>query len=159
MDDGSTKDIDVTDQWESLNRGEGSDTENTGQGSADSTTGVTDETATKQGDSSKEQPDVSTSEADKGAPSEVDNASTGTTNESPEQSQNKTGDNSTDEASPEGQNKTDTKAPLTLAEADRLYPYGMQIKLPDDINPDQVVSIQQGAEGSGITINLMQKPS
>ncbi len=159
MDDGSTKDIDVTDQWESLSRGEGSDTENTGQGSADSTTGVTDETATKQGDSSKEQPDASTSEADKGAPSEVDNASTGTTNESPEQSQNKTGDNSTDEASPEGQNKTDTKAPLTLAEADRLYPYGMQIKLPDDINPDQVVSIQQGAEGSGITINLMQKPS
>jgi len=172
MDDGSTKELEVTDQWESLDgvEGTGTDTDagkgkgenagtSTGQGSADSTTGVTDETTTKQVDSSKEQPDTSTSDADKDAASEVDNASTGTTNESPAQSQDKSGENSADAASPEGQNNTDTPKQLTEAEADRLYPYGLQISIPDNINPEHIVSIQQGAKGAEITINLMQKPS
>ncbi|WP_145414054.1 hypothetical protein [Paenibacillus xylanexedens] len=145
MDDGSTKELDVTDQWESLDRGEASGTD----------TDTNTDTDTDAGQGSAD----STSDADKDAQSEVGNASSGTTNESPEQSQDKTGENSTDEASPEGQNKTDTKEPLTLVEADRLYPYGMQISIPDNINPEHVVSIQQGAEGSEITINLMQKPS
>lgn len=43
---------------------------------------------------------------------------------------------------------------LTPAEADRLYPYGQQVPVPDEVNPEDIVSVQSGT----MVIQLMPEP-
>ncbi|WP_434749078.1 hypothetical protein [Paenibacillus amylolyticus] len=167
MDDGSTKDIVVTDQWRSLDRGadtavmdgsssgsegsagkENESEADAGQESDASTADITDG-ATQQEDMSAQQSDLNSS-------SQSDDK----THDRPTQTEGNTSDNSSEVTSSEGLSKTDGLRPESLpaTEANRLYPYGMQITLPEDIDPEHVASIEQGATGSKITINLMQEP-
>ena len=92
---------------------------------------------------------------------EAGSASTGVTDESFTQDEGETDKNPSGVASTEGVANTDSSSskPLTVAEVDRLYPYGMQMTLPDSIDPKHVVGIQQGtAEGSELAVELIQEP-
>ncbi|MCM3134813.1 hypothetical protein M3629_18710 [Paenibacillus polysaccharolyticus] len=167
MDDGSAKELGVTDQWTSLDdsgdtataddpslgtagsTGTGNESEaDTSQKSEDSTANMTDR--------AKQQGDTQTNQTDSDSSSTSDDK----TNETPSQNQGNPPDNSSEVNSSEGSTETDSSSPkqLSAADADRLYPYGIQLTLPEEINPERVVSIEQGAAGSEITIILMQEP-
>ena len=145
MDDGSTKEFEVTDQWKSLD--------------LDTNTAATDGSSSgSEGSAGKE----NESEADAGQQSDASPAdiTDGATQQEDASSQ-QSGSNSSKVTPSEGSTETDglRLESLPATEADRLYPYGMQITLPEDIDPEHVASIEQGATGSKITINLMQEPS
>ncbi|WP_342553145.1 hypothetical protein [Paenibacillus sp. FSL R7-0652] len=172
LDDGSMKEFNVTDKWKSLNSGEKSDAANdpssnsegaAGKENGSQTSGKSQGAADSDADSaasgqSDDQQGIDTaSNADQEDQSTAGSLSAGKADKSSTQDQGKTSENLSGDVSQEGQADTVPK-PLTAAEADRLYPYGMQITLPDNIDPKNVVSIQKGAKGSEIAVELMQEP-
>jgi hypothetical protein len=167
MDDGSMKELEVTDQWTSLDHSEDkAATDDVSSGSEGSTgTGNESEADASQKsddstaditDGAKRQGDTSTQQTVSGSSSPSDDK----TNETSSQNQGNTTDASSEVTSSVGPTETESLSPkpLSSTEADRLYPYGMQLTLPENINPEHVVSIEQGAAGSEIKINLMQEP-
>lgn len=168
MDDGSTKEIEVTDQWTSLDHGEDTATPDGSSSGSEGSTGTGNEseadTSHKSDDSTADMTEGAKQQGDtraKQTVSESSSPSDDKTNETSSQNQGNTTDTPSEVTSSEGSTGTDSLStePLSATEADRLYPYGMQLTLPENINPEHVVSIEQGAAGSEITINLIQEPS
>ncbi|MBR2564402.1 MAG: hypothetical protein IKE29_07250 [Paenibacillus sp.] len=151
MDDGSTKDLVVENKWKPLNDGRDMSTGTKEDSASDSEVGAGTENASE--------PDADADQ--ESADPEAGSASTGVTDESLTQDEGETDKNPSGVASTEGVANTDSSSskPLTVAEVDRLYPYGMQMTLPDSIDPKHVVGIQQGtAEGSELAVELIQEP-
>ncbi|WP_222125260.1 GAP1-N2 domain-containing protein [Paenibacillus xylanexedens] len=172
MKDGSTQELDSTGKWESFNRNEERDTQDASdggsgsasEGSADgsSTGNVGNTEQTEDGD---QQADPSTSgnatsdpandaTTDTGTNASSD-AANGDTDQGTEADQ-ATGSTSPDTSVSNEQDATNSSQ-MSIGEADRLYPYGLQIDLPADMDAESVVSVKS-TQGSMTVIQLMPQP-
>ncbi|QKS57442.1 hypothetical protein HUB98_14760 [Paenibacillus barcinonensis] len=183
MDDQSMKELDVTEQWRSLNTEGKSNTTTAPASSPDSSAGNSSESKSGTREGAAGAADASSgSGTDDSVTGETDGAQQSSDASKQQTESSASGKTGTDQGKGEGsadaeagkQGKSGDQVPsggknaagnrgsskpLTAAEADRLYRYGMQLALPKNILPEHVVSIQQGAEGSEIVIDLMQEPS
>ncbi|WP_458124394.1 GAP1-N2 domain-containing protein [Paenibacillus sp. Z3-2] len=149
MKDGSTQELDSTGKWESFNRneepdsqdasdgGSGSASEGSADGSSTGNAGNTEQT--EDGD---QQADPSTSGHATSDP--ATDATTGTDTTSPD-------------TSVSNEQDATTSSQMSIGEADRLYPYGLQIDLPADMDAESIVSVKS-TQGSMTVIQLMPQP-
>lgn len=176
MDDQSMKELDVTDQWQSLNAAGKPETTNdpasssdssasssseSGSGTSEGAAGADTADSTTSGTDGMQQPgDASTQQSDStvSGQSEADQGKGEGSSDAEAGKQGETDNKGSSEGQTAG-GITGSSKPLTAAEAERLYPYGMQIALPETVQPEHVVSIQHEAQGSKIVIDLMPEPS
>lgn len=163
--DGTTQKLNAEGEWESFNRNEepdgegaaGNSTEGTSEGSsADSSTNTADDT--QQSGETEQGADSATTEgttSDPAAGNTGTDTGTGTTTESTDKgtAEGEAGETPSDSSQSTGAGSSSVEN-LTVAEADRLYPYGHQVELPADINLEDIVSVQSGTT----VINLVPEP-
>ncbi|WP_339846967.1 hypothetical protein MKY42_30170 [Paenibacillus sp. FSL W7-1088] len=163
--DGTTQELHAEGEWESFNRNEepdggataGNSSEGTPEGSsAGSSTDTADDTQpsgeTEQGaDSASTEGNTS----DPAAGSTSTDAGTGTASDTADEG---TGQGDVDGTPSDSSQSTGADSSsvenLTVAEADRLYPYGHQVELPADFDLKDIVSVQSGTT----VINLVPEP-
>ncbi|MFC9711029.1 hypothetical protein ACFTRD_23030 [Paenibacillus sp. NPDC056933] len=163
--DGTRQELHAEGEWESFNRnaepdGEGAagnNSEGTPEGSSagSSTDGAED---TQQSGEAKQGGDSATKEDNASDPTEGStgmDAGTGTASDSTdEDSAQGAADRTPSDSSPSSGADSSSAKDLTVAEADRLYPYGHQVELPDDIDLENIASVQSGTA----VINLVPEP-
>ncbi|WP_336762616.1 GAP1-N2 domain-containing protein [Paenibacillus sp. USHLN196] len=162
MKDGSTQELDSTGKWESFNRNEEPDTQDAsdgGSGSASegsangSSTGNAGNTEqTEDGDQQADPANDATTDTGTNASSD---AASGDTDQGTEADQ-ATGSTSPDTSVSNEQDATNSSQ-MSIGEADRLYPYGLQIDLPADMDAESIVSVKS-TQGSMTVIQLMPQP-
>ncbi|MEO2207642.1 hypothetical protein ABGV42_28435 [Paenibacillus pabuli] len=160
LQDGTTLEMDGTSDWESFNRNEDPDT----AGSAEDTTSTEEadgEPSTGsvnddlQGEESVQGTESSTADdsaEDSAAGTEASGASGSAQGD--EDPEGGTGTPSSDSSVNSGGSGSSSSTALTAAEADRLYPYGQQVPLPDEVIPEDIVSVQSGT----MVIQLVPEP-
>lgn len=174
MKDGSTQELDTTGKWESFNRNEEPDN----QVPSDSSSGSTSEGSTdgasagnagnvEQTEDGDQQVDLSTSGDSTSDPATDTTTDTGTNESSNAASgdtdQGTDADQATGSTSPDTSvsNEQDadatTSSQMSIGEVDRLYPYGLQIDLPADIDAENIASVQS-TQGGMTVIQLMPQP-
>ncbi|MEK3918458.1 GAP1-N2 domain-containing protein [Paenibacillus sp. FSL K6-2393] len=175
MKDGSTQELDTTGKWESFNRNEEPDN----QVPSDSSSGSTSEGSTdgasagnagnvEQTEDGDQQVDLSTSGDSTSDPATDTTTDTTGTNESSNAASGDTdqgtdADQATGSTSPDTSvsNEQDadatTSSQMSIGEVDRLYPYGLQIDLPADIDAENIASVQS-TQGGMTVIQLMPQP-
>ncbi|MGF9699676.1 hypothetical protein [Paenibacillus sp. MABNR03] len=164
MQDGTTHEVDAAADWESFNRNEEPDAEgltgdtssSEGTSGGTSTGSANDEEQVEDSDQGTGTPTMDDSTTDQAADAEMNGESGNTSGSADadgdmEQGTDTTSSDTSDTAV--GSDSTSSKE-LTVAEADRLYPYGQQMTLPSEINPEDIVSVQMGT----VVINLMPEP-
>ncbi|WP_418039602.1 hypothetical protein [Paenibacillus xylanilyticus] len=161
LQDGTTLEMDDSSDWESFNRNEDPDT--AGSAGGTSSTEETDEEPStgsvndnQQGEESVQGADSTTSDdsaadSTEGAEASGDASGSADTNEDLGEG---TGTTSSEPSGPAGESGRSSSTELTPAEADRLYPYGQQVQLPDEVNPEDIVSVRSGT----MTIQLVPEP-
>lgn len=172
MKDGSTQDWDATGKWESFNRNEEPDTQDTSDGGSGSTSeGSTDGSLagnagnTEQTQDGDQQADPSTSGDSTSDPATDTTTDTGTNAPSNAGSgdtdQGTDADQATGSTSPDtsvsNEQDANTPAQMSIGEVDRLYPYGLQINLPANMDAESIVSVKS-TQGSMTVIQLMPQP-
>ncbi|KOY14601.1 hypothetical protein AMS66_21905 [Paenibacillus xylanivorans] len=163
--DGTKQELNSEGEWESFNRNEepdgegavGNSSEGAAEGSsADSSTNTADDTQqsgeAEQGADSATTGDT-TSDATAGSTST--DAGTGRSSDTTDEgsAQGEAGGTPSDSSQSTGAGSPSVEN-LTVAEADRLYPYGHQVELPGDIDLENIVSVQSGTT----VINLFPEP-
>ncbi|WP_416293622.1 hypothetical protein ACM7Q1_22470 [Paenibacillus illinoisensis] len=161
LQDGTTLEMDAASDWESFNRNEDPDT--AGSAGGTSSTEETDEEPStgsvndnQQEEESVQGADSTTSddsaaESSEGTEASGDASGSADTNEDLGEG---TGTTSSEPSGTAGESGRSSSTKLTPAEADRLYPYGQQVPLPDEVNPEDIVSVQSGT----MTIQLVPEP-
>ncbi|MDN4603606.1 hypothetical protein P5G61_20355 [Paenibacillus sp. F6_3S_P_1C] len=163
--DGTTQKLNADGEWESFNRNEepdgegaaGNSTEGTSEGSsADSSTHTADDT--QQSGETEQGADSATTEgttSDPAAGSTGTDTGTGAATDSTDKgtAEGAAGETPSDSSQSTGAGSSSVEN-LTVAEADRLYPYGHQVELPADIDLEDIVSVQSGTT----VINLVPEP-
>lgn len=161
LQDGTTLEMDAASDWESFNRNEDPDT--AGSAGVTSSTEETDEEPStgsvndnQQGEESVQGADSTTSDdsaadSTEGAEASGDASGSADTNEDLGEG---TGTTSSEPSGTAGESGRSSSTKLTPAEADRLYPYGQQVQLPDEVNPEDIVSVRSGT----MTIQLVPEP-
>lgn len=175
MKDGSTQELDATGKWESFNRNEEPDTQDTSDGGSGSTSeGSTDgssagnEGNTEQTEDGVQQADPAISgdaTSDPATDATTDtgtnassNAASGDTDQGTDADQ-VTGSTSPDTSvSNEQDADATTSSQMSIGEVDRLYPYGLQMDLPADIDAESIASVQS-TQGGMTVIQLMPQPN
>ncbi|WP_340014775.1 hypothetical protein [Paenibacillus sp. FSL K6-1318] len=174
MKDGSTQELDATGKWESFNRNEEPDfQEPSDNGSGSTSEGSTDGSSagnagnTEQTEDGDQQADPATSGDATSDPATDATTDTGTNASSNAASgdtdQGTAADQATGTASPDTSvsNEQDadatTSSQMSIGEVDRLYPYGLQIVLPADIDAESIASVQS-TQGGMTVIQLMPQP-
>jgi hypothetical protein len=169
MKDGSTQEFDATGKLESFNRNEEPDTQDASDGGSGSASeGSADGSSagsTKQTEDGDQQADPATSgDATSDPATDVttdtgtnvsSDAANGDTDQGTEADQ-ATGSTSPDTSVSNEQDAT-TSSQMSIGEVDRLYPYGLQIDLPADIDAESIVSVKS-TQGSMTVIQLMPQP-
>ncbi|MCW3794144.1 hypothetical protein OM416_21330 [Paenibacillus sp. LS1] len=175
MKDGSTQELDATGKWESFNRNEELDTqEPTDDGSGSTSEGSTGGSSAgnagnaEQTEDGDQQADSATSGDATLDPTTDATTDTGTNASSNAASgdtdQGTDADQATGSASPDTSvsNEQDadatTSSQMSIGEVDRLYPYGLQIVLPADIDAESIASVQS-TQGGMTVIQLMPQPN
>ncbi|GAS84505.1 GAP1-N2 domain-containing protein [Paenibacillus amylolyticus] len=172
MKDGSTQELDATGQWESFNRNEEPDTQepsDDGSGStSEGSTGGSSAGNAEQTEDGDQQADSATSGDATSDPTTDATTDTGTNapsnTASGDTDQGTDADQATGSASPDTpvSNEQDTDATtssqMSIGEVDRLYPYGLQIVLPADIDAESIASVQS-TQGGMTVIQLMPQPN
>jgi hypothetical protein len=161
LQDGTTLEMDAASDWESFNRNEDPDT--AGSAGGTSSTEETDEEPSTGSVNDNQQveesvqgtdsttPDDSAADSAEGTESSGDASGSADTNEDLGEG---TGTTSSEPSGTAGESGRFSSTKLTPAEADRLYPYGQQVSLPDEVNPENIVSVQSGT----MVIQLMPEP-
>ncbi|RAI99023.1 hypothetical protein DET54_103161 [Paenibacillus pabuli] len=167
--DGTTQELQAEGEWESFNRNEeldggaaaGDSLEGTPEGSsAGSSTDTADDaqpsgeaeqgtdSASTEGNTSDPAAGSTSTDAGTGSASDTTDAGTaqGDSNGAPS-------DSDSDSSHSTGADSSSVEN-LTVAEADRLYPYGHQVELPADFDLKDIVSVQSGTT----VINLVPEP-
>ncbi|MGG4400419.1 hypothetical protein ABEW61_09850 [Paenibacillus amylolyticus] len=169
MKDGSTQELDATGKWESFNRNEEPDNQvpsdggsgSTSEGSTDgSSAGNIEQTEdgdqqadpSTSGDSTSDPATDTTTDTGTNAPS---NAGSGDTDQGTDADQ-ATGSTSPD-TSVSNEQDANTPAQMSIGEVDRLYPYGLQIDLPANMDAESIASVKS-TQGSMTVIQLMPQP-
>ncbi|WP_433748073.1 hypothetical protein [Paenibacillus amylolyticus] len=144
MKDGSTQELDTTGKWESFNRNEEPDTQDPPDSSSGSTDGAAagDVENTEQTEGGSQQVDPSTSDDSTSDPATDTTMDTGST--SPD-------------TSVSNEEDATTSAQMSIEEVDRLYPYGLQIDLPADLDTESIAGVQS-TQGGMTVIQLMPQP-
>ncbi|OMF12896.1 hypothetical protein BK131_16785 [Paenibacillus amylolyticus] len=172
MKDGSTQELDATGQWESFNRNEEPDTQepsDDGSGStSEGSTGGSSAGNAEQTEDGDQQADSATSGDATSDPTTDATTDTGTNapsnTASGDTDQGTDADQATGSASPDTpvSNEQDadatTSSQMSIGEVDRLYPYGLQIVLPADIDAESIASVQS-TQGGMTVIQLMPQPN
>lgn len=168
MKDGSTQELDTTGKWESFNRNEEPDNQEPSDGSSGSTDGSSAGTAgnNEQAEDGDQQADPSTSGDNTSDPANdtttdtgtnaSSNAASGGTDQGTDADQVNTGSTSPDTSVSNEENATNP-AQMSIGDADRLYPYGLQIDLPADLDTESIASVQP-TQGGMTVIQLMPQP-
>ncbi|SDD36788.1 hypothetical protein SAMN05428987_4686 [Paenibacillus sp. CF095] len=172
MKDGSTQELDTTGKWESFNRNEEPDNQVPSDSSSGSTSeGSTDGSSSgnagnvEQTEDGDQQADSSTSGDSTSDPATDTTTDTGTNESSNAASgdtdQGTDADQATGSTSPDtsvsNEEDATTPAQMSIGEVDRLYPYGLQIDLPADIDAESIASVQS-TQGGMTVIQLMPQP-
>ncbi|MFK0524920.1 hypothetical protein ACINKY_22205 [Paenibacillus illinoisensis] len=164
LQDGTTLEMDAASDWESFNRNEDPDTAGSA-GSTSSTEKTDEEPSTgsvndnQQGEESVQGTDSTTSD-DSAADAAEDTEASGASEDASgsldtnEDLGEGTGTTSSELSGTAGESGRSSSTELTPAEADRLYPYGQQVPLPDEVNPEDIVSVQSGT----MVIQLVPEP-
>lgn len=169
MKDGNTQELDATGKWESFNRNEEPDNQvpsdggsgSTSEGSTDgSSAGNIEQTEdgdqqadpSTSGDSTSDPATDTTTDAETNASS---NAASGDTDQGTDADQ-ATGSTSPD-TSVSNEQDANTPAQMSIGEVDRLYPYGLQIDLPANMDAESIVSVKS-TQGNMTVIQLMPQP-
>lgn len=173
MKDGSTQELDTSGKWESFNRNEEPDNQEPSDGSSGSTSeGSTDGSSAgtagnnEQAEDGDQQADPSTSGDNTSDPANdtttdtgtnaSSNAASGGTDQGTDIDQATTGSTSPDTSVSNEENATNP-AQMSIGDADRLYPYGLQIDLPADLDAESIASVQSTLGGMTV-IQLMPQP-
>ncbi|WP_339305209.1 hypothetical protein [Paenibacillus sp. FSL R5-0519] len=173
MKDGSTQELDTSGKWESFNRNEEPDTQEPSDGSSGSTSeGSTDGSSAgtagnnEQAEDGDQQADPSTSGDNTSDPANDTTTDTGTnassntasggTDQGTDADQATTGSTSPDTSVSNEEDAT-SPAQMSIGDADRLYPYGLQIDLPADLDTESIASVQSTLGGMTV-IQLMPQP-
>ncbi|PAD30260.1 GAP1-N2 domain-containing protein [Paenibacillus sp. 7523-1] len=161
LQDGTTLEMDAASDWESFNRNEDPDT--AGSAGGTSSTEETDEEPSigsgndnQQGEESVQRTDLTTSDdsaADSAEGTEASGDASGSADTNEDLGEG-TGTTSSEPSGTAGESGRSSSTELTPAEADRLYPYGQQVLLPAEIDPEDIVSVQSGT----MTIQLVPEP-
>lgn len=161
LQDGTTLEMDAASDWESFNRNEDPDTAGSAEDgtssegtSGDTSTGSTNEDQQVEGSvqgTDSTTSDDSAADSAKGTEASGDASGSTDTNEDLEEG---TGTTSSGPSGTAGESGRSPSTELTPAEADRLYPYGKQVPLPDEVNPEDIVSVQSGT----MVIQLVPEP-
>ncbi|WP_413406961.1 hypothetical protein [Paenibacillus amylolyticus] len=173
MKDGSTQELDTTGKWESFNRNEEPDTQDTSDGGSASTSeGSTDGSSggnagnTEQTEDGDQQADPSTSGDSTSDPATDTTTDTGTNVSSNAASgdtdQGTDADQATGSTSPDtsvsNEEDATTSSQMSIGAVDRLYPYGLQIDLPANMDAESIVSVKS-TQGNMTVIQLMPQPN
>ncbi|OMF66484.1 hypothetical protein MKY66_27795 [Paenibacillus sp. FSL R5-0766] len=175
MKDDSTQELDATGKWESFNRNEEPDTQDTSDGGSGSTSEESTDGSSAGNSENTEQTEDGDQQADPltsgdSTPDPATDTTTGTgTNTSSNAASGDTdqgtdADHATGSTSPDTSvsNEQDadatTPAPMSIGEVDRLYPYGLQIDLPANMDAESIVSVKS-TQGNMTVIQLMPQPN
>ncbi|MGV2884625.1 GAP1-N2 domain-containing protein [Paenibacillus taichungensis] len=163
--DGTTQEFHAEGEWESFNRNEEPDDEGTAGNSSEGTpegssAGSSTDTAndTQQSGEAEQGADSAKTEnttSDPAAGSTSTDAGTGTASDITDEgaAQGDADGTPSDSSQSTGADSSSVEN-LTVAEADRLYPYGHQVELPVDFDLKDIVSVQSGTT----VINLVPEP-
>ena len=175
MKDGSTQELDATGKWESFDRNEEPDTQDTSDGGS----GITSEGSTDGASAgnakiqSKRNPGDQQADSATSGDATSDPATDATTDTGTNASSNAASgdtDQGTDADQVTGLASPDTSvsnqqdvdatnsAQLSIGEVDRLYPYPLQISLPADLDAESIASVQS-TQGGMTVIQLMPQPN
>ncbi|WP_408893037.1 hypothetical protein [Paenibacillus taichungensis] len=161
--DGTTQQLHAEGEWESFNRNEEPDGEGTAGNSSEGTpegssAGSSTDTAndTQQSGEAEQGADSASSEGNTSDPAAGSTATgTGTTSDTTDEGTAQGDADGTSSDSPQSTGADSSSVEnLTVAEADRLYPYGHQVELPADFDLKDIVSVQSGTT----VINLVLEP-
>ncbi len=149
MKDGRTQELDTTGKRESFNRNEEPDT----QDPSDSSSGSTSEGST---DGAAVGDTENTEQTEDGDQLADPSTSGDSTSEPATDTTTDTGSTSPDTSVSNGEDAS-TSAQISIEEADRLYPYGLQVELPADLDVESIASVQS-TQGGMTVIQLMPQP-
>lgn len=149
MKDGRTQELDTTGKRERFNRNEEPDT----QDPSDSSSGSTSEGST---DGAAVGDTENTEQTEDGDQLADPSTSGDSTSEPATDTTTDTGSTSPDTSVSNGEDAT-TSAQMSIEEADRLYPYGLQVELPADLDVESIASVQS-TQGGMTVIQLMPQP-
>ncbi|WP_099857417.1 hypothetical protein [Paenibacillus sp. LK1] len=162
--DGTTQKLNAEGEWESFNRNEEPDGEGTagdssegtpeGSSAGSSTDNVDDTQQSGEAEQGADSASTEGNTSDPAAGSTTD-AGTGTASDTTDEGTGQ-GDADGTASDPSQSTGADSSSVenLTVAEADRLYPYGHQVALPADFDLKDIVSVQSGTT----VINLVPEP-
>ncbi|WFR64102.1 hypothetical protein P9222_07880 [Paenibacillus amylolyticus] len=149
MKDGSTQELDTTGKRESFNRNEEPDTQDPSDGSS----GSTSEESTEESSAG----DAGNTEQTEDGNQQADPSTSGESNSDPASDPTTDIGATSPDTSVSNEEDAITSAQMSIEEADRLYPYGLQIELPADLDAASIVSVQS-TQGGMTVIQLMPEP-